>query len=307
MLCFTFSFFFINNPYLVPFYIFYSVVTQSLFFFLRSKTIDFVRRRRCYPTCTQLSWCLLLLLYHFVVYHIFCAYPAKQAFQSEEKMCTKLREKFIRFWFFWRQIGWEQRREGGKETFPTLPYPTPTRTFTFRGQLVSCCCCCCFCLFFFFLCQKLKTWSLFALYSLEMLSTLSLTVICLLLVFEGCPSKPLYQSWFTTPFAKMTGVVSTIILWAQERRFLSCPVQTLLYSALGKCQLRSCHRALDFCLNCLCQPSWRPFSSLPLIPSSIVLYASESRFRCRLRWARSSFGRRPCLVLASLAGHYISL
>ena len=98
----------------------------------------------------------------------------------------------------------ETNRLGAK-----APTPTPTRTFTFRGQLVSCCCCC-FCLFVFFLCQKLKTWSLFALYSLEMLSTL--TFISWLLVFEGCPSKPLYQSWLTTPFAKMTEVVSTIIL-----------------------------------------------------------------------------------------------
>jgi len=166
----------------------------------------------------QRKWC-----HPKSVYHVFCAYPAKQAFQSEEKMCTKLRETFVRFCFSGdKQVGSKGEEERRK---PSLPYPTPTRTFTFRCQLVSCCCC--FCLFFF-LCHKLKTWSLFALYSLEMLSTLSLSVICLLLVFEGCPSKPLYQSWLTTPFAKMTGVVSTIILWAKKRRFLSSPVQTLL-------------------------------------------------------------------------------
>ena len=125
----------------------------------------------------------------------------KNVHQTTREVCSI-------YFFGDKQVGSKGEKEGRK---PSLPFPTLTRTFTFRGQLVSCCRCC-FCLFCFFLCQKLKTWSLFALYSLEMLSTLSLTVICWLLVFEGCPSKPLYQSWLTTPFAKMTGVVSTIIL-----------------------------------------------------------------------------------------------
>ena len=124
----------------------------------------------------------------------------KNVYQTTRDVCSIL--------FFGRQTGWEQRRGGEKETFPTLPYPYPYFHFSLSTRFLLLL----FLFVFFFLCQKLKTWSLFALYSLEMLSTLSLSVICLLLVFEGCPSKPLYQSWLTTPFAKMTGVVSTIIL-----------------------------------------------------------------------------------------------
>lgn len=102
------------------------------------------------------------------------------------------------------RLGAKARRRKGNLPYPTLPLPVLS-LFVVNSFLVVFVCFC-------FLCQKLKTWSLFALYSLEILSTLSLSVICLLLVFEGCPGKPLHQSWLTTPFAKMTGVVSTIIL-----------------------------------------------------------------------------------------------
>ena len=125
-----------------------------------------------------------------------------------KKKCVPNYERRL-FDFVFREtnrLGAKARRREGNLPYPTLPLPVLS-LFVVNSFLVVVVFVC-----FFFLCQKLKTWSLFALYSLEMLSTLSLSVICLLLVFEGCPSKPLYQSWLTTPFAKMTGVVSTIIL-----------------------------------------------------------------------------------------------
>lgn len=202
LLCFTFSFSFMNNPYLVLFYIFHSVVTRSLFFSLENHR---------FRSAAALLPNLHSVVTMFVVVSLcglscFLRLPCEASVPERRKNLYQTTRDVCSILFFGRQIGWEQRRGGGKETFPTLPLPLPVLSlFVVNSFLVVFVCFC-------FLCQKLKTWSLFALYSLEILSTLSLSVICLLLLFEGCPSKPLHQSWLTTPFAKMTGVVSTIIL-----------------------------------------------------------------------------------------------
>ena len=185
---FTFSFFFINNPYLFPFYIFHSVVTRSLFFLFSFENHRFRSAAALLPNLHSVVM-IFVVVSLYVVSSCFCAYPAKQAFSPERrKKCGPRR--FIDFVF--RQTN----RLGGKarRSLPPIPYPFPYFHFSLSTPF--------FFRFFFLLCQKLKTWSFFSLYSLEMLSTLSLAFICWLLVlrFEGFPSKPLHQSWLTAPF-----------------------------------------------------------------------------------------------------------
>ena len=204
MLCSTLSFFSINNPYLVLFSIFHSVVTRCFVFSFENHRF---RSAAALPNLhSELSCCLLL--YHFVLSVMFL----RLAFEaSVPERRTKSRPNYERlfFDFVFRETnssGAKARRgrpRGGNETFPTRPTPTP---------IFALCCRIVFFFFFsffffFFFCQNLKTRSFFAPYSLEMLSTLSLTVICLLLVFEGYSSKPLYQSWLTTPFDKIREVL----------------------------------------------------------------------------------------------------
>ena len=188
---------------------FFTSSIQSLlsrcFFFVRKPSISFGgggAATQLALSCHDVCCCCITLLSI-----IFFALTLRSKRSRAKKKCGPNYERSLFDFVFLEtnRLGAKARRREGNLPYPTLPYPSPYFYFSGSTRFLLL-------LLFLFVCQKLKTWSLFALYSLEILSTLSLTVICWLLVFESCPSKPLYQSWLTTPFAKMTGVVSTIIL-----------------------------------------------------------------------------------------------
>ena len=134
LLCFTFSFFFINNPYLVPFYIFYSVVTQSLFFF----SFENHRFRLAAALLPNLHSVVMMFVVVVVVslccLSYFLRLPCEASIPERRKNVYQTTREVYSILVFLEtnRLGAKARRREGNLSYPTLPYPYPQ--FHFSGS-----------------------------------------------------------------------------------------------------------------------------------------------------------------------------